>query len=197
MTDREKEKEKETEDAGTETAAPAEKAEERETPETGRKLKKELKKADAEIAALKKALADAETKAAGSEESRLRIAAEYENYRRRTQKEREGLYSDAYADAVKGLLPILDSLERGLAFSGSEENKKGLEMILRSATEALVKMGVSEIEAAGKPFDPGTMNAVMHVEDETLGESVVAQVLQKGYQIGDKVIRFAMVSVAN
>ncbi|MBQ7171741.1 MAG: nucleotide exchange factor GrpE [Clostridia bacterium] len=197
MTDREKEKEKETEDAGTETAAPAEQAEERETPETGHKLKKELKKAEAEAAALKKALADAEKKAADSEESRLRIAAEYENYRRRTQKEREGLYADAYADAVKGLLPILDSLERGLAFSGSEENKKGLEMILRSASEALAKMGVSEIEAAGKPFDPGTMNAVMHVEDESLGESVVAQVLQKGYQIGDKVIRFAMVSVAN
>lgn len=180
-----------------EAETPAADAEKKETPESGHKLKKELKKADAEIASLKKALSDAEKKAADSEDSRLRIAAEYENYRRRTQKEREGIYGDAYADAVKGLLPILDSLERGLEFSGSEENKKGLEMILRSAAETLEKMGVSEIEAAGKPFDPAEMNAVMHTEDENLGENVVAQVLQKGYKIGDKVIRFAMVSVAN
>ena len=174
------------------------KAEQAETKkDSAGKTKKELKKAESEILALKEKNEELEKKLSEAEDGKLRLAAEYDNYRRRTQKEREALYNDAFADAVNGILPVIDNLDYALQYGGSEEARKGIEMIIKAANDALAKMGVTEIEALGKTFDPEVHNAVMHTEDETKGESEITAVLQKGYKLGDKVIRFAMVSVAN
>ena len=128
----------------------------------------------------------------------LRLAAEYDNYRKRTAKEKESIYGDAKADTIKPLLAVYDNLERGIAqYDEADVHRQGLELILRQFSEALTKLGVTEIEAKGQPFDPGLHNAVMHVEDETAGENTVVEVFQKGFMLGDKVLRFAMVKVAN
>ena len=128
----------------------------------------------------------------------LRLAAEYDNYRKRTAKEKESVYGDAKADTIKPFLAVYDNLERGIAqYDEADVHRQGLELILRQFSEALTKLGVTEIEAKGQPFDPGLHNAVMHVEDETAGENTVVEVFQKGFMLGDKVLRFAMVKVAN
>lgn len=129
----------------------------------------------------------------------LRLAAEYDNFRKRSQREREGVHADAVSHAVKALLPTYDNLERALkAETADAEYKKGVELTMTQLTESLKGLNVTVIEAAaGTPFDPNLMNAVMHVEDDALGENVVAEVFQQGFQIGDKVIRHAMVKVAN
>ena len=128
----------------------------------------------------------------------LRLAAEYDNYRKRTAKEKESIYGDAKADTIKPLLAVYDNLERGIAqYDEADVHRQGLELILRQFTETLTKLGVTEIEAQGQPFDPEKHNAVMHVEDESAGETTVVEVFQKGFMIGDKVLRFAMVKVAN
>ena len=129
----------------------------------------------------------------------LRLAAEYDNYRKRTAKEKETLYQDAKADTIKEFLAVYDNLERAAAAPGGEDDphKKGLEMIFTQYKELLKKLGVSEIEAQGRPFDPERHEAVMHVDDENLGENEVAQVFQAGFVLGDKVIRHAVVQVAN
>ena len=128
----------------------------------------------------------------------LRLAAEYDNYRKRTAKEKESIYGDAKADTIKPLLAVYDNLERGIAqYDEADVHRQGLELILRQFTETLTKLGVTEIEAQGQPFDPEKHNAVMHVEDESAGENTVIEVFQKGFMIGDKVLRFAMVKVAN
>lgn len=128
-----------------------------------------------------------------------RLAAEYDNYRKRTAKEKETLYQDAKADTIKEFLAVYDNLERAAAAPGGEDDphKKGLEMIFTQYKELLKKLGVSEIEAQGQPFDPERHEAVMHVDDENLGENQVAQVFQTGFALGDKVIRHAVVQVAN
>ena len=192
--------ENETVEEVVETEA-AETAAEQETeesaPETEEKTskgdKKKLKKAEAEIAELEAKLSDANDKY-------LRLCAEYDNFRKRTAKEREGIYTDAYCDALEQILPILDNLDRAAQFAeGDKESPmaKGLELTLKSFVETLEKMGVKEIEALGTQFDPNLHNAVMHVEDESLGENVVAEVFMKGYAKGDKVLRHSMVKVAN
>ena len=128
-----------------------------------------------------------------------RLSAEYDNYRKRTAKEKDGLYQDAKADTIKEFLAVYDNLERAAKAGGDDDSphKKGLEMIFHQFRELLTKLGVSEIEALGQPFDPERHNAVMHVDDEALGENVVAQVFQAGFLMGDKVIRHAIVQVAN
>ena len=128
-----------------------------------------------------------------------RLAAEYDNYRKRTAKEKETLYQDAKVDTIKEFLAVYDNLERAAAAPGDEDSphKKGLEMIFNQLRELLKKLGVTEIEAQGQPFDPEKHNAVMHVDDENLGENTVAQVFQAGFQLGDKIIRHAVVQVAN
>nr|WP_325219301.1 nucleotide exchange factor GrpE [uncultured Oscillibacter sp.] len=128
-----------------------------------------------------------------------RLAAEYDNYRKRTAKEKETLYQDAKADTIKEFLAVYDNLERAAVAPGGEDDphKKGLEMIFTQYKELLKKLGVSEIEAQGRPFDPERHEAVMHVDDENLGENEVAQVFQAGFVLGDKVIRHAVVQVAN
>ena len=128
----------------------------------------------------------------------LRLAAEYDNYRKRTTKEKENTYADAKADTVKEFLGVLDNLERGLAqFAEGDPHRQGMELICRQFLAVLEKLGVTRIEAQGQPFDPQKHDAVMHVEDENVGENTVVEVLQQGYQLGDKVLRFAMVKVAN
>ena len=128
-----------------------------------------------------------------------RLTAEYDNYRKRTAKEKESLYADAKIDTIKALLGVYDNLERGLAQYGDEESphRKGLEMVFNQFKESLTKLGVETMDAAGKPFDPEKHNAVMHVEDESYGENTVVEVLQQGFMLGDKVLRFAIVKVAN
>ena len=133
-----------------------------------------------------------------SREQFLRLAAEYDNYRKRTAKEKESLWTDAKADTVQAFLPVYDNLERALKQETSDEAyKKGVEMTMNQLKEVFAKLGITEIEAEGKPFDPNLHNAVMHIEDENLGENTVAQVFQAGFMLGEKVIRFAMVQVAN
>ena len=128
----------------------------------------------------------------------LRLAAEYDNYRKRTAKEKENLWTDAKADTVQAFLPVYDNLERALKQETADEAfKKGVEMTMNQLKEVFAKLGVTEIDAQGKPFDPNLHNAVMHIEDENLGENTVAQVFQAGFMLGEKVIRFAMVQVAN
>ena len=146
-----------------------------------------------QMEALAKTLADANDKY-------LRLAAEYDNYRKRTAREKEHLYNDAKIDTIKGMLPVYDNLERGLAQFGAEDDdphKKGLEMIFNQYKEALTKLGVTPIDCVGKEFDPERHNAVMHIEDESCGENTVVEVLQQGFMLGDKVLRFAIVKVAN
>ena len=135
---------------------------------------------------------------AGQEDKYLRLAAEYDNYRKRTAKEKESLWTDVKADTAGAFLPVYDNLERALKQDTADEAfKKGVEMTMNQLKEVLTKLGITEIPAQGKHFDPQYPNAVMQVEDESLGQNVVAEVFQTGFQCGEKVIRFAMVKVAN
>ncbi len=132
------------------------------------------------------------------EDRYLRLMAEYDNYRRRTQKERENIYPDAVADTLKELLPVLDNLQRALDTPCADENYiTGIQMIRTGLEEFLKKMGVETFGKAGEPFDPNLHNAVMHIEDENLEKNVVAQVFQSGYRRGDRILRHAMVQQAN
>ena len=129
----------------------------------------------------------------------LRLAAEYDNYRKRTAKEKEQIYSDAKIATVKEFLAVYDNLERAVAQEGDDDSphKKGMEMIFHQFEEILTKMGVEKIDAVGQPFDPEKHSAVMHIEDENLGENTVAEVFQQGFTLSGKVLRFAVVKVAN
>ena len=153
----------------------------------GRKASKEEEK----IAALEKEKADLNDKF-------LRICAEYDNFRKRSQKEKDALYGDVKANTVTQFLPVYDNLERALKQNTEDEAyKKGVEMIMTQFCSTLEKLGVTEIECLGEKFDPTMHNAVMHVDDEEKGENEIVEVFQKGFKLGDKVIRFAMVKVAN
>ena len=128
----------------------------------------------------------------------LRLLAEYDNYRKRSAKERESIYQDVRADTVTKFLPVYDNLVRALEQATCDEAyRKGVEMIMAQLRDILSRMGVTEIESLGQKFDPALHNAVMHEEDETKGEGEIVQELQRGFKMGDKVIRFAMVKVAN
>ena len=135
---------------------------------------------------------------AAEKDKYLRLAAEYDNYRKRSQKEKENVYGDAKADTLLQLLPVYDNLERALKAECSDPAfYKRVEMIMDQLMGIFTKLGVEVIQAAGQPFDPELHNAVIHVEDETLGENTVAEEFQKGFTLNGKVIRFAMVKVAN
>lgn len=128
----------------------------------------------------------------------LRLAAEYDNFRKRSRKEKEALYLDVKAETAGKFLPVFDDLERALANETADEAyKKGVELIMSEFRKIIKELGGEEFGETGDPFDPNAHNAVMHVEDESLGENVVAQVFQKGFRIGEKVIRHAVVKVAN
>ena len=161
--------------------------------------KKKLKKVEAELAETQKKLEAAEAALAEEKDKYLRMLAEYDNFRRRTAKEKETVYGDATADTVKGLLPVVDTLERAAAGLTPEDAEsplgKGITMTLKSATDALTKLGVEEVPT--DVFNPDIHNAVMHIEDESLGVGAIVAVFQKGYRKGDHIIRYAMVQVAN
>ncbi|WP_017414430.1 nucleotide exchange factor GrpE [Clostridium tunisiense] len=146
-------------------------------------LKEENKKLQEELDSLKDRL--------------LRTVAEYDNYRKRSIKEKENIYTDACEDVLKDMLPVLDNLERALVVDGSAEDlKKGIEMTVKQFNNSLEKLGVEEVDASGE-FDPNLHNAVMHAEDENLGKNQIAEVFQKGYKKGSKVLRYSMVKVVN
>ena len=184
------EKEEVTEQDNDAEAAKGEESKDSEKKEKrrfGRKPSKEEEK----IAALEKEKADLNDKF-------LRICAEYDNFRKRSQKEKDALYGDIKANTVTQFLPVYDNLERALKQNTEDEAyKKGVEMIMTQFCTTLEKMGVTEIKCLGEKFDPTMHNAVMHVDDEEKGENEIVEVFQKGFKLGDKVIRFAMVKVAN
>ena len=126
------------------------------------------------------------------------LAAEYDNFRRRSAKEKSDAYASAKADAALAFLPVFDNLQRALATPcGDEAYAKGVEMTMTQLRQVLENLGITEIEALGQTFDPNVHNAVMHVDDESAGENTVVEVFQTGFKMGEKVIRFAMVKVAN
>ena len=128
----------------------------------------------------------------------LRLAAEYDNFRRRTQKEKDNRYNDGKTDTLIKFLPVYDNLVRALNTPTEDEAyRKGVEMIMTQFESTMEKLGIEKIESLGKTFDPAVHNAVMHVDDEEKGENEVVEVFQEGFKIGDKVVRFAMVKVAN
>ena len=152
----------------------------------------------AEVKKLYDTVNEQQTKIAESQDQYLRLCAEYDNYRKRSQREKEALYSDIKAQTVSELLPVYDNLERALKQPCADEAyAKGVQMTMTQFEEILKKLGVEEIEALGKPFDPNMHNGVMHEENEAFGENEVSEVFQKGFKIGEKVIRFALVKVAN
>lgn len=166
-------------------------------PQDEKAEKKKNKKADAKIAELEGKLAEAANALAEQNDKYMRMAAEYDNFRKRSAKEKDGIYADAYADAVKSILPIIDNLERAVGVEGADTVAKGLEMTLKGAAEAFEKMGVEAFGAEGDAFDPNMHSAMMMVDDENHKEGEIVTVFQKGYKKGDKIIRYAMVTVAN
>ena len=166
--------------------------------------KKESIEETAEAATEEKAEPTAEERIAALEaqlkekdDKYLRMAAEYDNFRRRSREEKAAVYADALADTVGELLPIIDNLERAAMYDDGEKVKEGLMMTAKSVSAALEKLGIETVGAAGETFDPNLHNAVFHVEDEALGEGEIVEVFQKGYKKGNKIIRFAMVKTAN
>ena len=127
----------------------------------------------------------------------LRLTAEFDNFRKRTQKEKENLYKDAQAATIGAVLDVLDNLERAALAGDGDDLSKGVELVIAQFKSVLEKMGVSVIDPQGEAFNPDLHNAVSHIEDENVGENIVVNVFQKGYIMGDRVIRFAMVPVAN
>ena len=140
----------------------------------------------------------AEEKLLQEHDNYLRLAAEYDNFRKRSQREKDALYTEIRAETVAKFLPVYDNLERALAQQTADEAyKKGVEMTMTQLTGILENLGVKIFGEVGEAFDPEKHNAVMHCEDESLAENVIAEVFQKGFIVGEKVIRFAMVRVAN
>lgn len=180
------EKINETEETAEETSADETVPEEQESPEAQEKAEELTpeQKLEAELAEAK--------------DKYLRLMAEYDNYRKRTAKQMIEMSATVKGDTVAELLPVYDNFERAAGAESSDETyKSGVAMIFAQLTDALTKLGVEIIDPTGQPFDPNIANAVSQIEDPELGENVVAQTFQKGYKIGDKVIRYAMVVVAN
>ncbi len=163
-------------------------------PDSTPKEQKESKKAkDSKNA---KELEEAKAERDAINDKYLRMMAEYDNYRKRAVKDRENTYADAYGDVLKEILPIADNLERALATETADENyAQGVKMIYQQLKESFARLGIEEIVC--ESFDPNYHNAVMHIEDEAYGEGAIVEVFQKGYKKGDRVLRFAMVKVAN
>ncbi|MBQ2719234.1 MAG: nucleotide exchange factor GrpE [Clostridia bacterium] len=150
-----------------------------------------------ELSALEKKLGEAQKENLELSDKHLRLAAEYDNFRRRATAERTAAYTDGLEGALEKLLPILDNLERAALYRDAERVAEGLALTARAAAEAFAALGVEEFGAVGETFDPNLHNAVMHVEDEERGEGEIAEVHQKGYKKGDRILRYAMVTVAN
>ena len=159
--------------------------------------KENNKKAD-EIIELKKQIESQKVQIDETEDRLKRVAAEFDNYKKRNAKERDGLYNSLVADIVSNFLPILDNLEKAVeAETKDEEYRKGIELVLKQFKDVLASRGVTEIETVGKTFDPELHEAVSSVQDDTKGEKEIVQEYRKGYMIGNRVIRHSMVIVAN
>ncbi len=185
----EKDEQKLSEEQTEESTAESKQAEKEETKDS-----KETEKntAESETETLQKELA-------ASKEAHIRTLAEYDNYRKRSTKEKQAAYGDAKADCIKELLPMMDNFERAIAAEATDVEgfKKGVEMIFKNFGDVLSKLGVEAFGEKGETFDPNIHNGVMHVEDEELPENSVAEVFSKGYKLGDRILRPAMVKVAN
>lgn len=191
------------EDVKTDTAAPAAEdaktAPAAETEETPAKQdgKKEAKK-EKEPKEKKETKKEIEADLAAEKDKYLRLLAEYDNYRRRSTREREAIYADVRCDTLKKFLPVYDSLSRALTQTPADDPaRKGLEGIMNQYNAALSQLGVTAIEAVGQPFDANRHNAVMHIEDDAYDEGVVVEEFEKGFCIGDRVLRYSVVKVAN
>lgn len=184
MTDTEKEKE---------NLPPEEEQAEHETAETTKADKKEKKKAE------KGKLEKLQEEFEAHKQQHLRVLAEYDNFRKRTQNEKSAIYNNAVSDTIQTILPIADNIERALSQENvsAEDMRKGVEMIENQILAVFEKLGVKPVGNPGDPFNPEIHNAVAHIDDESLGENVIAAVYQKGYMLGDRVVRHAMVQVAN
>ncbi len=158
--------------------------------------KKQLKAVKAELEKIKKESEELSARLAEANDKHLRLAAEYENFRKRSQREREGVYADAYFDAIKALLPTIDNLERASQYTDPEKLADGMKLILSSVPETLKSLGVESFGDAGDAFDPNIHNAVMMVSAPEAEAGTVVNVLQRGYKRGEKVLRYAMVTVA-
>ena len=158
---------------------------------------KEQKKKSSKTKELEAALEAEKKKAAEAEDKYLRLAAEYDNFRKRSKAEREAIYAEAAADAIKELLPVLDNLERATQYTAPDKVAEGVELILKGLPDVFAKMKITVFGKAGEQFDPNIHNAVMHIEDDSYGENEIVDVFQQGYMLGDRVIRYAMVRVAN
>ncbi|MCQ2771391.1 MAG: nucleotide exchange factor GrpE [Clostridia bacterium] len=170
---------------------------EKETEKKDSKVKAENKKLVKENEQLKQENKKLTEENADVNDKYLRIAAEYDNFRRRSLKEKENIYADAYTEALSEFLPVLDNLDRAKSFSDNENLEKGLQAIANQVASAMEKLGITAFGEAGEKFDPELHNAVMHVDDDNLEENVITDVFQKGYKKGDRIIRHAMVKVAN
>ena len=154
------------------------------------KLQTKIDELTEEIEALKAEIAEKDDKY-------LRMAAEYDNFRRRSREEKEGIWEAAMAETVAELLPIIDNIERAASFEGGDKVREGLEMIAKTTGGVFEKLGVEVVGAPGDTFDPNLHNAVLHIDDESYGEGEIVEVFQKGYKKGKRIIRFAMVKSAN
>ena len=182
------EEEKEAQTPGTAGQAPGQEPEKKEKKKTYTLTQEQMEAAELAAKQLE-----------ATKDQYTRLAAEYDNYRKRTTKEKETIYQDAKLDTIKAFLAVYDNLERAMATEGGEDSphKTGTERNSNQYKKILEGLGVTEIEAKGQTFDPSRHNAVMHIEDEQYGENEVVQVFQAGFMLGDKVLRYAIVQVAN
>lgn len=161
-------------------------------------LQKEIEELSSKLEEAEGKIAEAEKKSASDDEKYLRLCAEYDNYRKRTSKEKLEIFTDSTIKCVAEILPVLDNFERAFESECADENfKNGMQMIYNQFSDALKKIGVKEMEALGAEFNPNLHNAIKQTEDENFGENTVCEIFQKGYMLNDKVIRHAVVAVAN
>jgi molecular chaperone GrpE len=169
--------------------------------ENSNQLKEKLNEYVVQIESLKLQLDEKAKKCDEYMGALQRTAAEFENYKKRTSKEKENLCSDVVSDVVSEFLPVVDNMERAISVSSKDDDKKslldGIEMVMRQLKEVMKGLGVEELKSVGEKFDPLLHNAVMHIDDEAFGENMVIEEFQKGYVIKEKVVRHSMVKVAN
>ena len=162
-----------------------------------KKLGRQIKELESKVERMEKDLQACKNDLEDEKDKYLRLLAEFDNYKKRTAKEGEAKYANAYCDAVEALLPVFDNIERAADYASDEQSKSGLLLIISNFKDVLSKMGVEQFGEPGDEFNADLHSAVMHVEDESLGENTVAEVFLKGYKKGDKIIRYATVKVAN
>ena len=197
MSEPKSKKKKQTKSKAEEPEKVEPEVEETKAPEAEAEAEPEVVEAEAEVVEAEPA-EDLKKAVAAEKDKYLRLLAEYDNFRRRTVKEKEQIYTDVRGETVKKLFPVYDSLSRALTQTAEDDpSRKGLEMIMAQFETALKGLNVSVIEAVGQPFDANLHNAVMHVEDESVGENIIVEEFEKGFKIGDKVLRYSVVKVAN